>query len=135
MHTLDEESASANMNLQSERFSSSFSYQTLHSRKNNDTPASHTARLSLSSALVFSGGHFALTRPVSDGFLIVAKAKSISKNTLYVNPLGNDYLAKSMGILPAVVPDIRDYEYKEVLVDDGKEKKTYKTNNIVISRI
>lgn len=57
--------------------------------------------LNVSTALVFSGGMFSISKPISGGFVIINTEK-YNEFPLYINPRSGDYDAKTDWILPAV---------------------------------
>lgn len=81
--------------------------------------------LRFASAIVYSGGHVALSRPVRDSFAIFAPDPSIEDYPIGINPQlrpGGErgYEAATDGWGPAVLPDLTPYLYRTVRVDASK---------------
>ncbi|MBN9564921.1 MAG: fimbrial biogenesis outer membrane usher protein [Alphaproteobacteria bacterium] len=68
-------------------------------------------------ALVFADGHMALSRPVSDSFVIVAPHKTISDKKLKINPTGERYSTQTDFLGSAVLPDVSGYNINTVSID------------------
>ena len=78
--------------------------------------SSSETRLTLRSGLVYADGHFGMTERVLGGFGIVVPVDSVAAGTVYVNPVDEDYLASSLGPGPAVVPTLRAYEARPLVL-------------------
>ncbi len=83
------------------------------------------SELRFASAIVFSGGHVALSRPVGDSFAIFAPDPAIEDYPIGVNPRnGRDeehtYEATTSMWGPAVLPDLSPYLYRTVRIDTSK---------------
>ena len=73
--------------------------------------------LRVSSSLVYAGGQFALSRPVTDSFVIAKAIKSAEGERILVNPAGEgQYMAASGFLGPAVVPEVASYYYMPLRV-------------------
>ncbi len=70
-----------------------------------------------STALVFAGGHYAVSRPVSDSFAIVVPHENLEGYEIGLNPAQGTYLAEVDWMGPAVLPDLGAYEYNTVVVE------------------
>ncbi|MBI3569927.1 MAG: fimbrial biogenesis outer membrane usher protein [Gammaproteobacteria bacterium] len=80
------------------------------------------SELRFASALVYAGGHAALSRPVNNSFAIFAPDPSIRNYPVGINPRGRrseerTYEATTGGWGPAVLPDLTPYLYHTVQVD------------------
>lgn len=88
--------------------------------KDAKTP-SNMLNAQLGTALVFAGGQFALTRPVSDSFVIVAPKKNLSGEILEINPEKDEtYVATTDWVGNAGVPDLSSYNYSNIVIGTGK---------------
>lgn len=114
---IDEDSLSTSAGWNAERFASTLYYTGTDPHGDPTASMTHNARLSLSTALVFSGNQYAITRPVKQSFLLVGKGKGVDDNHILVNPLGLTYDAKSLGPMSAVIPNVRNYEGREIFID------------------
>ena len=86
--------------------------------RTSQTEAERVTSARLGTALVFAGGHFAVTRPVTDGFAIIVPHPSLKGQTVGINPRGDRaYVAEADVFGPAVVPDLSSYQIRRVLVD------------------
>ncbi|MDD1781923.1 fimbria/pilus outer membrane usher protein [Enterovibrio sp. ZSDZ35] len=72
---------------------------------------SHNTRLQLSSAVAFSGSKVAVGREVGEAFAIVTKHKSLSDNTVEIDPSTTDGFARVVSDSPAnvLIPDLTAY--------------------------
>lgn len=80
------------------------------------------SELRFASAMVYAGGHVALSRPVSNSFAIFAPDPSIRDYPIGINPQGRrseerTYEATTDGWGPAVLPNLTPYLYRTVRVD------------------
>lgn len=80
------------------------------------------SELRFASALVYAGGHAALSRPVNNSFALFAPDPSIRNYPIGINPRGRrseerTYEATTGGWGPAVLPDLTPYLYHTVQVD------------------
>ncbi len=73
--------------------------------------------LNANTALVFADGHMALSRPISDSFVIVAPHKTIRDKNIKVNSYGERYLAQTDFLGSAVLPEVSGYSINSVSID------------------
>jgi outer membrane usher protein len=73
-------------------------------------------RVTLRSGIVYADGHFGLTERVLGGFGIVVPVDSAAAGAVFVNPVDDDYLASSLGPGPAVIPALRAYEARPLVL-------------------
>ena len=84
------------------------------------------SELRFASAMVYGGGHVALSRPVSNSFAIFAPDPAIEDYPIGINPQGRHgdedrtYEATTDIWGPAVLPDLTPYLYRTVRVDTSK---------------
>lgn len=78
--------------------------------------AASDTRAVVRSALVYADGQFGISERVLGSFAIVAPADPAAAGTVYVNPVDDDYLASSLGPGPAVVPGLRAYEPRALVL-------------------
>lgn len=64
--------------------------------------------LDFETSFAFAGGRFGVGQPVDNSFVLVYGHPSLDGEPVYVQPSGNEYVARS-GILGAAVVDARDY--------------------------
>lgn len=82
---------------------------------------SHVTSARVGTALVFAGGKFAIGRPVADSFAIVAPIKGLKGQTVDVNPNSYEYYdARADWLGPAVVPNMRPYQYFHLYFDPSR---------------
>jgi outer membrane usher protein len=95
----------------------------------NDNGTSHAtesrSELRFASAMVYAGGHLALSRPVSNSFVIFASDPPIEDFPIGINPQGRrseerTYEATTDGWGPVVLPDLTPYLYRTVRVDASR---------------
>lgn len=89
-------------------------YEDLHYQENRY----HTNQtdITLQSALVYVDGNWALSRPVSQGFVLVKGIKNLQDSEIAVNPSSDGYQAVSGRYDPAVLPSLTPYNVKKVEV-------------------
>lgn len=94
---------------------------------NNGSPSTTKSRseLRFASAVVYGGGHVALSRPVSNSFAIFAPDPSIENYSIGINPQDRrnkerTYEATTDGWGPAVLPDLTPYRYRTARVDASR---------------
>ncbi len=81
------------------------------------TAARRATGMRLASALVFADGHAAISRPVSDGFLLVAPHPTLAGHELHVNAARDRPQARADGLGPAVLPRMSSHFVHRVVVD------------------
>ena len=82
---------------------------------------SHVSSIRAGTALVFAGGKFAVGRPVSDSFAIVAPINGLKGQTVDVNPNSYEYYdARADWLGPGVIPNMRPYQYFHLYFDPSK---------------
>ena len=94
---------------------------------NNGAPSANESRseLRFASAIVYAGGDVALSRPVSNSFVIFAPDPSIKDYPIGINPQSGrngerTYEATTDRWGPAVLPDLTPYLYRTVQVDASR---------------
>lgn len=94
---------------------------------NNGSPSATQSRseLRFASAIVYGGGHMALSRPVSNSFAIFAPDPSIGNYPIGINPQGRrseerTYEAMTDNWGPVVLPGLTPYLYRTVRVDASR---------------
>lgn len=75
------------------------------------------ADLSLATSLVYVDGSFALSRPISNSFVLVKGVENEKDCDLLVNSTEVGYEAKGQPWLPGVIPTVNSYYLKQVHVD------------------
>lgn len=86
--------------------------------RSNLTEAERVTSARLGTAVVFAGGHIALSRPITDGFAIIVPHPSLKGQTIGINPRGERaYVAEADAFGPAVIPDLTSYQVRRVLID------------------
>jgi outer membrane usher protein len=81
------------------------------------TGTRRTTGLRLGTALVFADGHLAISRPITDSFIMVVPHSSLKGHDIEVNPAGEKPQAKADFFGPAVVPGVPSYFVRRVIVD------------------
>ncbi|MBI3557668.1 MAG: fimbrial biogenesis outer membrane usher protein [Deltaproteobacteria bacterium] len=80
-----------------------------------------TTNLRAGTSVAFAGGRFAIGRPITDAFAIVAVAEHLKGQTIDVNPNSNEYYDSRADCLgPAVVSNIRSYQYYHLYLDPSR---------------
>jgi outer membrane usher protein len=77
----------------------------------------HKSQLQLSSALVFAGGEWALSQPITDSFAIVTPHKHLKDQKIGLNLRNDLYEAKIDGFGPAVKYNLQSYRVQRIQVD------------------
>jgi outer membrane usher protein len=73
--------------------------------------------LTASTALAFADGHVGVSRPITDGFAIVAPHPRLAGRRVGVDRVGDGYLASGDALGPPVVPNLSAYRQRSVLLD------------------
>ena len=68
--------------------------------------------VTLQSALVYVDGNWAVSRPVSQGFVLVKGIKNLEDSQIAINPGSDGYQAVSSRYGPAVLPSLSPYNIK-----------------------
>lgn len=85
----------------------------------------HATNLQFGSALVFAGGRFAISRPVSDSFAILAPLDNLDGQNIQVNPQKNGtYLAETDSFGSAVASDLPSYSTTVLTLGQKNLKQT-----------
>ncbi|MFA9372358.1 MAG: SPOR domain-containing protein [Labilibaculum antarcticum] len=76
----------------------------------------HQSVLTVKSALVFAGNSLALSRHVSNGFVLVKGIKNLKNKAIVINPSSNGYQAISKSFRPAVLNYLPAYRSKTLRI-------------------
>lgn len=125
VRTQDRYDGSGNVTYYGERGEATASHDVITPFGNTDGSSNTTesrSELRFASAMVYAGGHVALSRPVSNSFAIFAPDPSIRDYPVGINPQGRrsderTYEATTDGWGPVVLPDLTPYLYRTVRVD------------------
>lgn len=115
-HSDEGAGASGNFDLRTQRFDASLLLDANNPYLDGGT-RQRSAEIDFSTALVFAGGHYAISRPVSDSFAIVVPHENLEDYAIGLNPSDGTYLAEVDWMGPAVLPDFGAYEYNTVVVE------------------
>lgn len=75
----------------------------------------NTTNLRAGTAIVFAGGHFALSRPVTDSFAVLYPLANLRGQNVKVNPqMDESYLAQTDWLGPAVTPELSSYSLTSI---------------------
>jgi outer membrane usher protein len=107
------ETGQGEMNYRDYRFSADAAGSAVQSRTAG-TNGSDDISLNLGTALAFAGGHAALSRPITDSFVIVSPHPSLSGRTVEVNVADGVPAAKSGPLGSAVLPEVLSYQKTRV---------------------
>ena len=106
--------ADANLAYTGNRFSGGISHSKTDPKEGRTLDRT---TLNANTALVFADGHVALSRPIYDGFVIVAPHKTIRDKNIKVNSSGDRYLAQTDFLGAAVLPEVSGYSVNSVSID------------------
>jgi outer membrane usher protein len=67
------------------------------------------SRFTFGSALVFAGGQFGWSRPVTNSFALITRRQNLKGQKVGVKIAGDDYIARADALGGAVVPDLQAY--------------------------
>lgn len=82
-----------------------------------------TTTLQLGTALVYAGGHIAMSRPINDAFAIFAPQKNLIGQNVLINPQSDDtFLAETDFLGPAVLSDLPSYSFYSAKLGDKNLK-------------
>ena len=76
----------------------------------------HSTTVTVGSALAFADGHFGVSRPITDSFVIVSPHPSLRGYAVDVNPYSGRADAQSGLLGAAVLPDLTSYYRHQVLL-------------------
>lgn len=97
------------------RFNSSI--ELIHNTNKTTDVKNQISKINFSSALTYTGGHYGISRPVTDSFAIIAPHNNLEGRSIVVDRHNNDYTAISDSIGPAVIPDLIAYRYRTISID------------------
>lgn len=128
VRTADRYDSTGNVTYHGERGQVTASHDVVTPFGGNDGPLSpiqSRSELRFASAIVYGGGHMALSRPVSNSFVIFAPDPSINKYPIGINPQGRGSEGRSYEVTtdrwgPAVLPNLTPYLYRTVQVDGSR---------------
>jgi len=98
------------------RFTSRVAQSSAVGRQEGDGDTRRTS-LNFGTALAFAGGHVAVSRPISDSFVLFPRHPALSGQDVEVNPVGEHPAAKSDFLGMAVLPDMASYYQNHVVFD------------------
>lgn len=86
---------------------------------NKSSSTTTQTKLNLNTSVVYSSGHWSLSRPISESFALIAFDKGFSDYTLYLNNKGNDYDSSSSVFNDLVISNLQDYRYTNFNIDSS----------------
>jgi len=84
---------------------------------NDNKSIINLSAITLQSALVYVDGNWAVSRPVSQGFVLVKGIKNLEDSQIAINPNSDGYQAVSSLYGPAVLPSLSPYNIKKIEVE------------------
>lgn len=111
----DSTGVNANLNLTTNRAEVGAAHLTSFS--NGGGIIDQRSSLRAGASIAFAGGQVALSRPIYDSFAIVKPHESLGKASVYLDPRGKEYLAKSGALGGAVMPELSAYSPRLVTYD------------------
>lgn len=90
---------------------------TANRKQSSQEQNTQSTNIQLATALVYADGYFALSRPVTDSFAIIAPHIALGDRKVVVDASGDSFLAESGFMGPAVVPDLASYHPRILSVD------------------
>lgn len=114
--SIDSENISFDTGISGERFSTNLGY-TFQETSGGESLREQSLNFSYSTALIFAEGTWGLSRPVHDSFCIAQTKGKIKNKEVFLNPMGESYLAKSFSFLPAAADSLQSYEPHLITVD------------------
>ncbi|MDF2576623.1 MAG: fimbrial biosis outer rane usher protein [Chlamydiales bacterium] len=111
-----------NIHYTANRFESNLSHYLVDQRINTNSKQprqSHISNLSASTAIVFAGNHFALSRPVHSNFLLAKPHSNLKGQFIGLNP--NSYNDQYAAVIdywgPAVIPSLSPYTVQHITAE------------------
>lgn len=101
-----------NMRYVDYRYDASLSRDQTYARADDESGSMRTSAR-FGTALVFAGGHYGVSRPINDSFILVAPHPRLSGQSILVNPSGESADAKTDWLGTAALPSVpayRDYQ-------------------------
>lgn len=77
----------------------------------------HRTTVNLGTALAFADGHFGVTRPISDSFVLFAPHESLSGQTIEINRVGDTPAAQTDILGAPMLPDLNAYYQHHIVID------------------
>lgn len=77
----------------------------------------HRTTVNLGTALAFADGHFGVTRPISDSFVLFAPHDSLAGQTIEINRVGDTPAARTDLLGAPVLPDLNAYYQHHVMIE------------------
>jgi outer membrane usher protein len=115
-HTADQDLLHGQFRYWDYRFTAVLTEDAFQDRRSDSGWDEHTS-LQFGTALAYADGQFALSRPITDGFLIVARNPALRGTTVDVNTV-NDIPRARTGLLgPAVLPEMPSYYPERVTIE------------------
>ncbi len=91
-----------------------FSQDLFNPDRHDDKGIMNQSSITLQSALVYVDGSCAMSRPVSQGFVLVKGIKNLEDSQIAINPSSDGYQAVSSRYGPAVLPSLSPYNIKKI---------------------
>lgn len=119
----DATGVNANFNLLTNRAELGASHLTSFANGGGITDQRTSLRAGFS--LAYAAGQVALARPIYDSFAIVKPHKSLDGTSVYLDPRKDEYIARSDGLGPAVMPELSAYSPRLMTYDVPKAPPGY----------
>lgn len=84
---------------------------------NQNGASLNATRLTFGTAIVFAGGRFGWSRPVTGSFAIVARNSALRGHTVGITPGSGSYVARADRLGSAVVPNLHPYRVSTLQLD------------------
>lgn len=121
-------SLSGNLSHENHRFDASIQ-SSIYTALNGSGAQTKRTTLSLSSALVYADGHYAISSPITDSFAIVVPHSSLDNLNIGVNRYKDQYEATSGFLGRAVIPNLISYRPKRLMIDIDELPLGYNLDN------
>ena len=118
---------SLNSNYNNELFTVNLNHT--YSRPADSTNQNITTNYTINTALAYADGLFGISRPISNGFILVAPQKQLKGYPIGINPSGNEYAAKSSFLGTAVVSNLSSYSMNSIFIDPIEIPDGYSANS------
>ena len=128
VRTADGEAANGNLTYFGNRGEAAVRHDLTTTQGENSAAQNATesrSQLRFGTALVYSDGYVAFSRPVSNSFVLFVPTPAIAKYQFGINPRGRGdketaFEAKTDGPSPAVIPDLTPYYYRTFRIDTSR---------------
>lgn len=119
-HSKNTEASGINLDYANQRIELQAGHRSTFPTKNNDDSTIHNSFVGAGMGLAIAGGHFSLSRPIRNNFVLVDMKNRPSGQPIEINRYGKYYTSEINFLGPAVLSNLSDYQVKSIKINTSE---------------